>query len=488
MIEEVKDILKDYEKIVSISHAQRLMGWDLETYMPEAGVGMRGSAQAQLSLMEQTHFLSLKERVEKISGREDLGDLEKGIVRVLSRRIHYFSSLPPALVERFDKVASESTVTWRRAKKNSDFSLFKPYLKELVEINMEVAERLGYERNPYNALMDLYEEGYLVEDGDRLFSTLLPASKEILERVVGDGIFSGPHDLENQEYDTASMRIVNEEMVRILQMPLGRFRVDTSTHPFTMGISVNDVRITTRYEGLNFKATMYSTIHESGHAIYELQIPEELSGTPVGHAVSSGIHESQSRFWENFIGRSREFSDLVVPILKKNLNFLEKYSSEDIYRYLNRVSPTMIRVDSDEITYNFHIALRYELEKKLINGTIDPSDAPEIWNDFMEKYVGKRPNNYGEGILQDVHWSGGSFGYFPTYSLGNVVAAMFWHDGNYRTMIKEGRFSDIKGALNEKLHKYGSIYAPKDVLKKSFGEEYNPDHLLSYLKDKYLNA
>ncbi len=454
--------------------------------MPEQGAKRRGDASAQLALMEQSFFLSLKERVERADAYDDLNDFERGVVRNLKRIMHFFSSVPPELIGRSEKVSSEGTVVWRRAKKESDFSIFKPYLQQQVEIKRAMADKLGYENHPYNALMDLYEEGFTVYDADRMFSLLLPASKDIFERVASEGYFSGKNDLEKRKYSKSAMIKVNQEILELLQMPRDRFRMDVSAHPFTTGLSADDVRITTRYEGVNFKATLYSTIHESGHAIYDLQMPGEYDATPVRNGASYGIHESQSRFWENFIGRSPEFTEIVIPILKKHLFFLRKYSSEDIYRYFNSVNPTMIRVDADEITYNFHIALRYEIEKKLISGEMDVSDAPEVWNDFMENYLGVRPKSYSEGILQDVHWSDGSFGYFPTYSLGNIVAAMFWDSGDFRTLVKERRFSDIKNILYEKLHKYGSIYSPKEVLRKSLGEEYNTDHLISYLKKKYI--
>ncbi|MEM0134234.1 MAG: carboxypeptidase M32 [Thermoplasmatales archaeon] len=482
----IDEILNEYEKIWSIQQAQGLMGWDLETYMPEKAVNRRGDASAQLSLMEQSIYISIRDKVEKAEEAKDLTDLEKGIIRVLKRRIHYFMSIPPDLVARLDKVAATGTVAWRKARNESDFSEFEPYLEQMVEINREIADKLGYNGNPYNALLDLYEEGLTTDDTDRIFSSLLPASKDILEKIIAEGYFSSSHPLEKKKYNVESMRKVNEEITNLILMPKGRFRMDVSAHPFTIGLSSNDVRITTRYEGINFKASLYSTIHESGHAIYELQIPEDISKTPVGGGVSSGIHESQSRFWENFIGRSKSFTEIISPILKRHLKFLENYNVDDLYRYFNRVSPTMIRVDADEVTYNFHIALRYEMEKQMISGKIEIKEAPEIWNDLMERYIGIRPRNHAEGILQDIHWSQGSFGYFPTYSLGNVVAGMFWKSEDFENKVEKKDFTVIKEKLYDKLHKYGSIYKPKDLLAKTFGDTYNPHYLIEYLRDKYI--
>ncbi len=483
----IQQILDRYRRIWALGHAQLLMGWDLETYMPEEGVKARSEASAELSLLRQELILSLKDLVEKADKREGLDDLEKGIVRVLKRSIKFYSAIPPDLLRELDRITSEAPVVWREAKRSSDYPKFRPYLAKIVDLERQVAEKLGYEGHPYNALLDLYEEGFTVREADSIFSTLIPGLKSTFDKVAERGYFPSSHPLEEFQYEVESMAKVNQEVLKLLDMPKGRFRMDVSAHPFTEGISVDDVRITTRYEGKDFRATLFSVIHESGHAIYELQIDRSLEMTPVGGGVSMGIHESQSRFWENVIGRSREFVFLIYPTLKEHLTFLEGYGEEDVYKYFNIVKPSPIRVDADEVTYNFHIALRYEIEKGLIGGSTDVSDLPSMWNDYMDKYLHYRPRNDGEGVLQDIHWSQGSFGYFPTYTLGNVVAALIRsHLPNLRDLVRERRFTEIKEFLREKIHKYGSIYPPKELLRRSFGEVYNPAHLLSYLSDKYL--
>jgi carboxypeptidase Taq len=274
-------------------------------------------------------------------------------------------------------------------------------------------------------------------------------------------------------------------------MPEKTFRMDVSTHPFTSGIAVEDVRITTRYEGVNFKDTMYSVIHECGHALYELQTDPALEYTPLSRATSLGVHESQSRFWENVIGRSREFTTLVYPILKKHLPFVGGYSEEDVYRYFNMVKPSLIRVDADELTYNFHIVLRYEVEKKLIGGDLPVSEVPAYWNEKMEEFVGVRPKDDAEGVLQDIHWSGGGIGYFPTYSLGNVIGGMIFNriqkDINLSDVIKRADLAPIKAWLKDHIHKYGGTYSPKDLQRKLFNEAYNPQYLVTYLEQKFLS-
>ncbi|MGC8574877.1 MAG: carboxypeptidase M32 [Thermoplasmata archaeon] len=483
---KIKDILKDYEKIWALNQANSLLNWDLETYMPKNGVEARGLAIANISLLRQTFFLELSKKVSSVK-IDKLDETEAGIVRTLNRTIHYYTSIPPEIIEKFETLTSKATVVWREAKSKSDFSLFRKYLNDIVEINVIIAEKLGYEDNIYDPLMDLYEEGFTVRDADSVFDRLLSGSREIYNRIIEENIFSTPSRLEKIKYREKDMIQVNKKIIELLEMPPDRFRIDVSSHPFTTEISEDDVRITTRYEGYNFKATLFSTIHESGHAIYQLQIPSKFSRMPIARGVSSGIHESQSRFWENFIGRSKEFVHFIYPVLKYNLPFLKNYTEDRIYRYFNTVRPSLIRVDADEVTYNFHIALRYEIEKKLINSEIDVKEVPELWNDFMEKYIGIRPKNDSEGVLQDIHWSGGSFGYFPTYSLGNIVAGMIWGKHDFTGELDNMDIKAIKLHLYEKVHKYGSIYEPKKLLMKSFGETYNPDYLLAYLKKKFLS-
>ncbi len=481
--EALDAILREYKKAWSIAYARSLLTWDLETYMPQEGVRARGEAMAYLSTMYRERIMALKDQVEKLEDG-DLDDFGRGVKRVLGREIKYFTAVPPEIDEELNRVTSEAEVAWRRAKKEAKFSEFKPYLDKIVDLERKIAERLGYEGHPYNALLDLYEEGLTVSEVDGVFSYLLPELKQLLEKVRSEGKFPEKHELEEVKYDVEDMRKVNMELIELLGMPATRFRIDISPHPFTIRISADDVRITTRYEGRDFRSTMFSVIHESGHAMYELMIDKALDMTPLGQGVSSGIHESMSRFWENVVGRSREFVHWVYPILKKHLKFLRQ-DEEELYKYFNVVRPSLIRVDADELTYNFHIAVRYEIEKKLISGDISPSDVPSIWDDFMENYLGIRPRDDSEGSLQDIHWSQGSFGYFPTYTIGNVVAGILYWNFPVREKVREGKLDEIKDYLREKVCKYGATYPPKELLKRSFKEGYNPRYFVEYLREKY---
>jgi len=487
VFENIKELVDAYKKVWSINYALSLMSWDRETYMPPSDAQIRGEVIGEFSEMLKDEYLKLNTLISKYQGKESLTDEEKGFIRVLSREIKFYVKVPIEIIKELDKITSEAVIVWREAKKEGNFSKFKPYLEKIVELERKIADYLGYEKNPYDALLDLYEEGFTVDDGDKVFNVLLPNLKDILQKVREKGYFPETHPLEEVNYDVKDMEKVNLEIIKLLKMPEDSFRLDISAHPFTIRISGNDVRITTRYEGKDFKRTIYSVIHESGHATYELLIDKSLEGTPLAQGASTGIHESQSRFWENVIGRSQEFIRLIYPILTKYLDFVRKYNEEEIYKYVNTVKPSLIRVDADEVTYNFHIALRYEIEKKLINEEIKVNELPEIWNDFMDKYLGVRPKNDGEGVLQDIHWSQGSIGYFPTYTLGNVVAGMIYSAyPKLKDDIAEGKIEKVKEWLREKICKYGATYSPKELLTKAFGKTYDPEDLLKYLKEKYL--
>jgi carboxypeptidase Taq len=486
----VSDILGKYKQVWALNHSMAVMGWDTETHMPEAGSRPRGIATGQLAMLAQKAMVDLNGLVRKAEKAKDLDDTEKGVVRVMRRNLDYFLKVPPELVDEIQRVTTEATVVWRTARKKSNFKLFQPHLDKIIQLQRKVAEKLGYKRHPYNALLNQYEEGFTVRDADAVYSKLIPASKRILAKVVSAGVYPSKHKLESIKYETIAMEKVNEGVLEMLKMPKERFRMDVSTHPFTVGIAHDDVRITTRYEGVNFKSTLYSTIHESGHALYDLGIDDKLAYTPTGDGASYGIHESQSRFWENVVGRSREFASLIRPLLKKNLPFMSGYDDESLYYYFNTVRKSFIRVEADELTYNFHTALRYEVEKKAIAGEVKTAELPELWNDTFEEYLGMRPKNDAQGVLQDVHWSGGAFGYFATYTLGNVVLGMIWHKMKDGAMVSnavgEADLMELRDWLRGKIHQYGSTYAPKELQMRVFGEAYNPERLLRYLNVKFV--
>ena len=476
----------------ALGHAMALMGWDLETYMPRRGVEDRSAAFEQLAAMSHRIVRSpeLRKLVEEAEAKlESLNDHERGVVRVVSREVRIAWALPEELVKREAKVTSKATVVWEKAKKENNFELFKPYLEEIVEIAREKAERLGYEEHPYDALLDLYEEGLRTRDVEAMFNIIVPETKRILAKVLEDGYYPRSHPLEEVRYEKPAARRLLERILGLLEWPWDRGRVDESAHPFTIDMGVNDVRITVRYEGIDVKRVVYSLMHEYGHALYELQVDPRLARTPVAGGVSLGIHESQSRFWENIVGRSPWYIPVLKKMMDEELGFTRGYSVEDIYRYVNTVRPGLIRVDADEVTYNLHIYLRFTLEKKLVEGSMTVDELPEAWSQLMEELLGVRPETHSEGVLQDIHWSHGSIGYFPTYTIGNVVAAMIWRSlgGPEAEALRELKLRELREWLRDRIHRWGSVYAPRELLRRSLGAN-GPDAeaLIEYLEWKYV--
>ena len=489
----IKQILLKYRTIWAIGHAQSVLGWDMEVNMPKEGITERSVAQGELSVLNQKLILDEKfvELVERAEG-EELNDYERGVVRVLKRSIKIAKAFPPEFVREMSEVRSKATMAWAEAKQKNDFKLFEPYLDKIIELSRKAADYLGYDEYPYDALLDLYEEGLRIRDLDPIFEKLEKELKPILDKILGEGKFSKEHPLEKEKYDVEAMKKVNLEILKLFDYPIGiRGRLDVSPHPFTTDFGIRDVRITTRYEGFDFKRTLLAVVHEFGHALYELQQDERFMFSPIVGGVSLGIHESQSRFWENVIGRSREFAELIYPILRDNLPFISNYTPEDIYYYFNTVRPDFIRVEADEVTYNMHILLRYKLEKLMINEGLRASEVAELWNDEMERLLGIRPKTYSEGVLQDIHWAHATIGYFPTYTLGTLLSAqikayILKDIPDFYEKVQRGEFEPIKEWLREKVHKYGSVYPPKELLERSFGEDVNPEYFIEYLKEKYL--
>jgi carboxypeptidase Taq len=487
----VLDILSRYKSVAAMTHATSLLVWDLEINMPEAGATARGQAQSEIDLLRQKMTIDLSGSVEKASKLTDLNDTEKGVVRVVKRELNYYQKVPPKLLDELNKATIDANIPWREARKSSQFSIFKPHLERVTELKKEEAHHLNPTVSPYDALLDLSEEGLTTSDLDKIFSELIPRLKKVLEKTLAGGVFQKKHPLEDADYDVESLKKVNANILRLLGMPANRFRQDVSTHPFAVKIGSDDIRITTRYEPKDFKASMFGLMHECGHALYELQIDHDLQFTPTATGVSAGVHESQSRFWENIVGRSREFVPLIQPILKSNLGFVNRYDQKQLYSYFNTVKPSLIRVEADELTYNFHIAMRYELEKKLLEGKIRVSELPSVWNDMIEDYLGMRPEEDADGVLQDIHWSWGQFATFPGYSLGNVIAGMLWSLLRKKGLLPikdEKSIATLKTWLADNIHKPGSTYSPKELLNKVFGKGYDPSGLIAYLEHKYLAA
>ena len=492
----VNQILDAYKPVWSLNHAISLMGWDFETYMPTSGTEERGMADSQLHILQKNlllskDFVGLVESAKKLDG---LSDLEKGIVRVLNREITKEIKIPNELTQAESLERIRGNMAWRQARQKSDFMMYAPHLKKMIEIKKQIAEKIGYENHPYDALLDSFEEDLTINDLDKVFGDLTPRIQKILKKLVdSDTPFCIESKLAKSKYDIQSVDKLNHDILTLLQYDMKRFRMDVSTHPFTETMGLNDVRITTRYEGTDFKKSISSTIHEAGHALYDLQCDQSLSVTPLEGGSSLALHESQSRFWENIVGRSLSFIQLIAPLIRKQVKFANQATDQELYLYFNNVKADYIRVDADEVTYNLHIALRYEIEKKIFGDELSVSEIPEFWNDRMEQLLGVRPTNDSQGVLQDTHWSSGLFGYFPTYTLGNLVSAIIASKmrkdlEEYEKDIKRGNFQPIREWLRLKIHQHGSSYAPKMLLKNTLNEGYNPDYFLTYIETKYLKS
>jgi len=487
----VLELLERYRVLWALNHASSLMGWDSETYMPRDGVGERSIAIAELSLLSRRILLeSLAPLVERLVGVEGLNDFERGVVRVLWREVERLRRIPESIQYELAKLRSEAPVVWREARERDDFEKFEPYLSRIVELKRQVAELLGYDEHPYDALLDYYEEGLRDRDVRGMFSTLTPSIRKVLEKVVAEGYYPRGHVLESVEYRREAMEGVNRDVLNVLGFPWSRGRLDVSAHPFTVGVALSDVRITTRYEGVDFRRSLFAVIHEFGHALYDLQVDERLKMTPLARGASLGVHESQSRFWENLVGRSLAFTELLKPILDERLGFTRDYSVEELYKYFNVVRPSLIRVDADEVTYNLHIYLRYELERMLVAGEVKVHDLPELWNEYMDKLLGVKPRSYREGVLQDIHWSLTAIGYFPTYTIGNILAAQLKNRlevevGKLENLVSGRRFEVVREYLREKIHRWGATYPPKDLVVRALGEPINPTYFIEYIEGKY---
>jgi carboxypeptidase Taq len=486
-------ILEKYKTLWALNHLSALANWDMQTYMPKEGSHARGEALGKLSALSQRLFLEKEfvKLIEKGKNEKDLSDYEKGILRILLRQLKFYRKLPSEFLEEFARAAVEGHTMWEMAKKKNDFSVFLPSLTKIVELVKRRAEYLGYEKHPYDALLDEFEEELKVEEVEKYFEYIKPRLAKLLNFIKSSSKFKESHKLNEEPYEIEEMKKLNEEVLSFIHYNSEHLRIDVSMHPFTSFIGKGDFRITTRYQDRDFGDSFSSTMHEYGHALYDLQSHDDLHFTPISGGTSMVIHESQSRFWENFIGKSKTFIELFENKIKRLSYNISKHSVDEIYIYLNNVKPSLIRTKADELTYHFHIIIRFEIEKELLEGKINVKNLKKIWNEKYEKYLGIEPKNDSEGILQDIHWSEGLFGYFSTYSIGTALSAM-WKCrlekdiGKIEDLLKtkEG-IRKIQDWLKERIHQYGSAYTFNELVKKTTGENFSAKYLIDYLKDKY---
>ena len=479
------------QDVGDIYGALALMGWDQETYMPRKGAPTRGRQLATLSGMAHTRFIS-EEMSDAIEGArsEELNADQQVNLREIVRSHERASKLPTRLVKALAETSSASIEVWMQARENNDFLSFAPWIEKLVNLQKESAEAIGYEREPYDALLDEYEPGASTQEIAGVFESLRGPTVDLVQRIKTSGI-TPRTDFLRKNYPIEDQRQFGIMVSRQMGFDFEAGRLDTSPHPFCTNMGIQDVRMTTRYTEDLPAQSLYGIIHETGHGLYEQGQDINHEGTPRGQFVSLGIHESQSRMWENMVCRSRAFWHHFHPQFVNTFpENMQGITEEDMYAAVNEVTPSLIRVEADEVTYNLHILLRFELERGLFTDAYTVNDLPEIWNTKMKEYFGITPPNDRDGVLQDIHWSHGSFGYFPTYTLGNLYGAQFYHTvqkalPDLTEQIARGELLPLREWLRENIHQLGMTYRPNDLVKQVTGETLSADYFLTYMEEKF---
>jgi len=480
--------------LVEIAHldsALALLNWDQEVFMPQGAAEARAAILASLSARRHDVSISptLQAEVARLQALPagTLDEREQALVREAADDLADALKLPTEFVARYAEATSKSQGIWAAARKANTFADFAPALEEVIKLNQEMAGYLGFSDSPYDALLNLYEPGLTSQQITATFTPLKEALVPLLREAVGNEKSSrqqlSGHIPQAEQLDLAL------EIATALGYDTTHGRLDLSTHPFSTSFHPTDARITTRVDEDDFWVCLGATIHETGHALYEQGLPTVDFGTPLGQAASTGIHESQSRSFENIIGRSKEFWSYWYPKLQARFPIF-KLSLDEFLDALNAVSPSFIRVEADELSYNLHIILRTELEQALIEGKLAVRDLPAAWNAKFKEYFGVEVPSDADGVLQDVHWSCGYFGYFPTYTLGNLYSAQLWHAiqkdiPDVMQSVARADFKPFLGWMREHIHQYGRQYLPQDLLMRATGEPLNPKYFSDYLKGKY---
>lgn len=460
-----------YQELADLGRIGSIVGWDQQVTMPPGGAKARGEAMGTLARIGHAKLTDpeLGALLDELKG-QDLDDTQAAIVDQLTFRRDRAVKVPSELAVELAEASARGFQIWNKAKAADDFASYLPALEKIIELRARQAEAIGYTSEVYETYMDPYERGLKVAEVEQAFTTIADGLRPLLDAVLGSdtkvpSIPDGPYD------DDEVMAWCKDVAAR-LGYDFERGRLDRSAHPFTGGADPGDIRITTRLLPDDpFPAAM-ATMHEVGHALYEQGSPPELARTPAGGGVSMAVHESQSRLWENCVGRSRAFWEGEAAKAAGHIPALKAMSAEDLYRHANRVGRTLIRVDADELTYPLHIIVRFELELGITRGQLKAADLPQAWNDAYSKHLGVRPPTDREGVLQDVHWSGGAFGYFPTYLLGSAyAAALFEAAGDHTESIRKGDFSPVLDWLRSNLHRHASTGLPKQIMSRALGTD-----------------
>ena len=484
-------------EIDDFNAAAGVLRWDQQTYMPPAGAEGRAMQLATLSRTAHERLTAdeigvLLEDLEAESATLDYDSFEASLIRVTRRRYDQLRRVPARLVADLSRARALGNVAWQQARADSDFAQFQPHLERIVDLSIEKAEALGYEDRIYDALLDQYEPQVKTAQVEVLFDEmkagLVPLIREIAVREARAPIDDA---LLRQEFDEGRQWEFGMEVLKRIGFDFSRGRQDRSAHPFTTGFGWGDTRLTTRLQATQLKAALCASIHEAGHGMYRQGVERALERTLLSGASSLGVHESQSRMWENVVGRSRAFWSFWLPRLQAYFpTQLGGVDVDTFYRAVNRVRPSPIRVEADEVTYNLHIFIRFEIENLMVERRVKVGELPELWNAKMEEYLGFRPENNAEGVLQDTHWSGGMIGYFPTYSLGNLLAVQFYRQAvaerpDIPAQIEAGEFEPLLSWMRSHIHIHGAKYTPTELVQRVTGGPIHSQPFLDYVREKY---
>jgi len=490
-MKDYNDYLNYSRKIYDVYMSMSVLNWDMETYMPKNGNTFR--AQQLSTLANIAYDLATDSKygilLEKLLANNSLSPNQKRNVYLSNKEFLKKQKYSSEFIQRESNLISTAFKDWRIAKEKNDFSLFRESLKDIVELRKEEVELLGYNNHPYDVLLDKYEPNLTTNDVDLIFNdvkdNLVPFINKITQNnKIDDSFFY-------QNFDWQKQWDFGIELLKQMGYDFDSGRQDISAHPFSSHFSPEDARVTTRIDKNNLSEMIWSCIHEGGHALYEQGLLTENYGTPLGNSISLGIHESQSRLWENHVGRSLSYWKNNFSLLKSY--FPEKLKNVDckmFYNACNNVKSSLIRTNADELTYHLHVLIRYEIEKGLIEGSIKVDELPFIWNNLYKKYLNIDVPSDSKGVLQDIHWSHGSFGYFPTYTIGSFYAAQFYNQASIEIVdldskIENGETKELLKWLREKIHQHGEKYDAKYLCKRITGEELNFTYFMNYAKDKY---
>ncbi len=492
LFDEVCQYVRQSSLLASVS---AVLEWDERTKMPAAGAEHRADQTTLLSGMIHQRWTD-EAFVAKVSELA-AGPLVEGVdgetavtIRRLKRLVDKKTKLPRSLVEELARTAVLGQSAWEQARRENNFAHFQPWLAKTFELKGQQAEALGYKQSPYDALLDDYEPEELTANVGRVLADLREQLVGLVAAIRASGR-QPDRSLLSRNYPIDVQESFGKEAAAAGGFDFTRGRLDVTAHPFCTTLGPHDCRITTRYDEHFFNAAFFGILHEAGHGIYEQGLPPDRFGMPLGEAISLGIHESQSRMWENLVGRSRAFWQHFYPTAQKRFRAALGGTSLDAFYFaINDVRPSLIRVEADEATYNLHILIRFEMEQALLSGDLSAADAPAAWNDKYRQYLGIAPDRDAEGVLQDVHWSAGLVGYFPTYTLGNLYAAQFFATadqelGGLHAQFARGEFQPLRDWLREKIHRHGQHYSAAELVKQVTGRELSSTPLLAQLRAKY---